>query len=53
MRATRSANLIVLVKCTVYEAPHYAIFSSLPPLTLGPNILLNTFSKQPESMPLS
>jgi len=25
-------TLIMLVKCTSYEAPHYAVFSSLPPL---------------------
>jgi hypothetical protein len=24
------------VKCTIYEAPHYAIFSSLPPLPPAP-----------------
>jgi hypothetical protein len=35
------------MKRTSYEAPHYAVFSSLPPLFphLGPNILLsNLFS---------
>jgi hypothetical protein len=29
------------MKCTSYEAPHYAVFSILPPLP-GPNILLST-----------
>jgi hypothetical protein len=39
MRATFPANLIlnlialtIFVKCTRYEAPHYAVFSSLLPL---------------------
>jgi hypothetical protein len=34
---------IILVKRTSYEAPHYAVFSSLLPLPpLGPNILIST-----------